>query len=87
MHLLKLPGELRDLIYELYLTVQGGYIPNYAIGKLTVADGKAVDLALTYTCKLVVAEMHGLALILILLHSRQSTATRIVRRLGGSPHT
>jgi hypothetical protein len=60
--LLTLPRELRDIIYYYYLEVEGGYIPNYTTRKLFRADGQPVDLTLTYACKQVAAEMHGLAL-------------------------
>jgi hypothetical protein len=60
--LLTLPRELRDLIYNYYLEVEGGYIPNYITKKLSRADGQPIDLTLAYTCKLVAAEMFGLPL-------------------------
>ncbi|KAK6213458.1 hypothetical protein QIS74_09460 [Colletotrichum tabaci] len=77
---LSLPREIRDKIYEHYLTVPGGYVcdpdrfaasamarteeqPDFSIvGVLKGADGQPIDLNLSYTCRLVASEMHGLAL-------------------------
>ncbi|KAB5535347.1 hypothetical protein GE09DRAFT_1291459 [Coniochaeta sp. 2T2.1] len=61
--LLALPRELRDQIYREYiLTDTEGYTYDFEAGKLRTADGSPIDLNLMYTCRLVAAEMAGLAL-------------------------
>ena len=50
--LFTLPRELRDMIYEYYLSTENGYSYCYETGKLTERDGLPIDIALTYTCKL-----------------------------------
>ncbi|KAL7938255.1 hypothetical protein V8C35DRAFT_291399 [Trichoderma chlorosporum] len=63
---LDLPPEVRNAIYELYVTVKGGYIFNFQSGKLGAAghDGSVqpIDQALKFTCKTVAKEMGGLDL-------------------------
>ena len=58
----KLPRELRDVVYEHYLTVDGGYIFNQTTRKFIAARFGRIELGLMYTCRLVVAELHGLPL-------------------------
>ncbi|OIW27072.1 hypothetical protein CONLIGDRAFT_495180 [Coniochaeta ligniaria NRRL 30616] len=62
--LLALPRELRDLIYREYVRsgTEDGYTYDFEAGKLRTADGLPIDLNLVYTCRLVAAEMEGLAL-------------------------
>ncbi|KAE8846616.1 hypothetical protein HRS9139_01183 [Pyrenophora teres f. teres] len=62
--LFALPRELRDLIYEFYLAVEGGYVFNPNTVRLVTANNNnaLIDLALAYTCKLAAAEMHNLGL-------------------------
>jgi hypothetical protein len=55
----KLPRELRDSIYQHYVTVEGGYHQNSITGKLVNANGQPIDLALAYACKLTAVEMRG----------------------------
>lgn len=59
---LKLPRELRDIIYTLYTQVDGGYAYNFATNQLVRADGGYTDNALILTCRQVAAEIQGLAL-------------------------
>jgi hypothetical protein len=59
---LQLPRELRDLIYDLYLRCDGGYVYNFETNKLAQANGDEIELALIYTCRQVAKEMIGLAL-------------------------
>ncbi|PVH96261.1 hypothetical protein DM02DRAFT_659358 [Periconia macrospinosa] len=60
--LLALPRELRNKIYEYYVTVPGGYKLDFHRNKLTTMDDKPVELRFMYTCTLVADEMRGLAL-------------------------
>ena len=60
--LFALPRELREIIYEYYLIVEGGYAFNPDTDKLTTADNEPIDLALSYTCKLAAVEMRNLGL-------------------------
>ncbi|EXF77733.1 hypothetical protein CFIO01_03054 [Colletotrichum fioriniae PJ7] len=63
---LSLPRELRDMIYERYLAVEGGYICDsraFIDGKLRAGDhGGPIDLNLTYVCRQTTKEMDGMAL-------------------------
>ncbi|KAF9871336.1 hypothetical protein CkaCkLH20_11257 [Colletotrichum karsti] len=70
---LRLPRELRDVIYKMYVTVDGGYkcdsnilveskLRGEARGRLTQANGEPIDLSLAYTCRIIANEMRGLAL-------------------------
>ncbi|KAI4933215.1 hypothetical protein J4E85_003620 [Alternaria conjuncta] len=60
--LLRLPRELRDLIYEEYVRVDGGYIYNPETNKLANADGSSIDLSLGLVCRQLATEFQGLAL-------------------------
>ncbi|KAF2692191.1 hypothetical protein K458DRAFT_286022 [Lentithecium fluviatile CBS 122367] len=60
-HLRGIPRELRDEILKAYVKVEGGYTYIFRSGKLT-AKGQPVDLALTFTYRLISEEMRGLAL-------------------------
>lgn len=51
--ILKLPAELRNKIYQEYFTVPGGYIFNFDSETLVAANGRPIDLALMYTCRLI----------------------------------
>jgi len=59
-----LPREVRDLIYEAYVTdgAVDGYFFDFQSGKLRTANYERIDLALTHTCRQVANEMRGLAL-------------------------
>ncbi|KAK4448824.1 hypothetical protein QBC34DRAFT_102927 [Podospora aff. communis PSN243] len=61
---LRLPREMRDQIYHEYLMLgtEGGYTYDFTANKLRTTDQKPIDLSLMYTCRLIAAEMHGLAL-------------------------
>ncbi|KAK0655002.1 hypothetical protein B0T16DRAFT_396019 [Cercophora newfieldiana] len=59
---LGLPRELRDQIYEDYLFTNDGYAYDYEAGKLRMADGRPIDLGLTYACRRTACEMQGVAL-------------------------
>ncbi|KAK1829761.1 hypothetical protein QBC39DRAFT_355838 [Podospora conica] len=63
-HLLSMPGEIRDMIYEHYIRIdaEDGYILHFETGKLRTATKKPIDLNLMYTCRQVADEMQGLAL-------------------------
>ncbi|KAI4694268.1 hypothetical protein J4E81_006484 [Alternaria sp. BMP 2799] len=60
--ILRLPRELRDLIYEHYVQVDGGYIHNFETNRLLRADGSPISTGLGLTCRQIAAEMQGLAL-------------------------
>jgi len=60
--LLRLPRELRDLIYEYYVQADGGYILNPETNKLVHADGTPICLSLALVCRQTQAEIDGLAL-------------------------
>lgn len=59
--LLRLPRELRDMIYEQYFAVENGYLYDAELGKLTQADNSPILLCLSYTCRQVACEVRGLA--------------------------
>ncbi|KAI2467495.1 hypothetical protein F4781DRAFT_444275 [Annulohypoxylon bovei var. microspora] len=58
----ELPRELRDLIYEEYVFIDGGYVFNLACWKLRDVSKPKHAFGLQRTCKAVHAEMEGLAL-------------------------
>ncbi|KAK4671402.1 hypothetical protein QC764_600595 [Podospora pseudoanserina] len=64
-HLLDIPGELRNYIYNEYLGAgpEDGdeYIYGFEANKLRTADNKPIDLRLMHTCKLIAIaqEMYG----------------------------
>jgi hypothetical protein len=60
--LLKLPREVRDMIYEHY-TRTDGYIHNFETNKLRQANGSPIDLSLTLTCRQIAQETNGLGLL------------------------
>ncbi|KAJ3577370.1 hypothetical protein NPX13_g3194 [Xylaria arbuscula] len=74
--LLKLPRELRDIIYDFYVAIDGGYVYDFRAGKLRGADApdRPIDLALTYTCRQITAEMRGVALSANTIHFRTYSA-------------
>jgi hypothetical protein len=61
-HFLRLPRELRDLIYEYYFDGEGGFKYDFVTNKLRWADGLSIDLSLVLACRQIAAETHGLAL-------------------------
>ncbi|KAF5966176.1 hypothetical protein FBULB1_11794 [Fusarium bulbicola] len=50
-HLVTLPYEVRDKIFQEYFRVEGGYVFNSESEKLTTADGQPIDFSLMYTCR------------------------------------
>ena len=58
--ILRLPRELRDLIYEHYVRIEGGYTYDYASNKLREPDGRPVSIALTASCRQIAYELRGL---------------------------
>ena len=58
---LDFPREVRDMIYESYVTETDGYHFDHESKKLRAAD-RPIDLSLMYTCKCIAAEMSGLPL-------------------------
>ena len=59
--LLRLPRELRELIYECITHDPNGYHYDHKLGKLRASSGP-VELNLMYTCRTIAREMSGLAL-------------------------
>ena len=59
---LRLPRELRDLIYQYYVLEYDGYHYEYESGKFRTSNHRPINLALMYTCKAIAAEMYGVAL-------------------------
>ncbi|KAI4619322.1 uncharacterized protein J4E87_007572 [Alternaria ethzedia] len=59
--ILRLPRELRDLIYEHYTRIDGGYTYDYASNKIREADGSPVSIALMLSCRQIASELRGLA--------------------------
>ncbi|KAF4994824.1 hypothetical protein FGRMN_5558 [Fusarium graminum] len=59
---LRLPNELRHIVYQAYFMLTEGYSCNSQSGKLTTSDGEPIDLALMYTCSLIAAETKDLPL-------------------------
>ncbi|KAF2120334.1 hypothetical protein BDV96DRAFT_323726 [Lophiotrema nucula] len=59
---LRLPRELRDLVYEHYVAEKGGYLYDFATYKLTTVDSQPIDLSLSRSCTLIATEMRGVAL-------------------------
>ncbi|EXF76433.1 hypothetical protein CFIO01_11820 [Colletotrichum fioriniae PJ7] len=62
---LSMPREVRDLVYQHYVVVDGGYVSasdGLLGGRLKRADGRPIDLNLMYACRLVADEMRHLAL-------------------------
>ncbi|KAF2790643.1 hypothetical protein K505DRAFT_364538 [Melanomma pulvis-pyrius CBS 109.77] len=60
--LFSLPRELRDMIYSYYLWEESGYHHDFKSDTLRTSDGRRIDLALIYTCKVIATEMEGLAM-------------------------
>ncbi|CAE7022156.1 hypothetical protein P3342_004985 [Pyrenophora teres f. teres] len=59
---LQLPRELRDLIYEYYFYVDGGYTHNFASNKLRRTGGDPIQFNLTHVCRQIVDETRELPL-------------------------
>lgn len=57
-----LPCELRYEIYKHYFTLDDGYAFQPGPGKLAASDGRPLDLALMYTCRLMAEETKDLPL-------------------------
>jgi hypothetical protein len=60
--ILRLPRELRDLIYDYYARMADGYSYRYTKNTLTNTDGSSIDLSLAFTCHQIAIEMIGFAL-------------------------
>ena len=60
--ILQLPRELRDLIYDHYFRLNGGYVYDFEANKLTQDDGTPISLSLVLTCRQIAHEVQGLAL-------------------------
>ncbi|CAH0057569.1 unnamed protein product [Clonostachys solani] len=57
-----LPPEIRVQVYKEYFTQEGGYHYNHDTGRLTLADGDPIDLALISTSRLIAQETRHLPL-------------------------
>lgn len=60
--LLRMPRELRDVVYHHYVKSKDGYVTSFATNKLKNGDGSRIDLALRMTCRQIATETRGLAL-------------------------
>jgi len=60
--LLRLPRELRDLIYQEYVRADGGYVYNPETNRLAQTDGSSIDVSLRLVCRQLASEVQGLAL-------------------------
>ncbi|PSN73517.1 hypothetical protein BS50DRAFT_583044 [Corynespora cassiicola Philippines] len=62
-HFLRLPREIRDLVYKNYVYEKDGYVFDSQTGKFaTKSNRNRIDLSLMYTCLQVGNEMKGVAL-------------------------
>ncbi|KAF5547051.1 hypothetical protein FPHYL_10343 [Fusarium phyllophilum] len=59
-HLVTLPYEVRDKIFQEYFRVEGGYVFNSESEKLTTADGQPIDFSLMHTCRLIAKDTRHL---------------------------
>ncbi|KAF5576792.1 hypothetical protein FPANT_10751 [Fusarium pseudoanthophilum] len=50
-HLVTLPYEVRDIIFQEYFRVEGGYVFSSKSEKLTTAGGQPIDFSLMYACR------------------------------------
>ncbi|KAF5617833.1 uncharacterized protein FTJAE_12492 [Fusarium tjaetaba] len=50
-HLVTLPYEVRDIIFQEYFRVKGGYVFSNESERLTTAGGQPIDFSLMYTCR------------------------------------
>jgi hypothetical protein len=57
-----LPRELRDMVYDYYVSEKDGYHLRYETGKLNLANGSHINFDFAYTCKRIENEMTGLFL-------------------------
>jgi hypothetical protein len=80
--LLRLPRELRDVIYEYYFTEPDGLVYDHKTNALTRSNGDRIDLELMYTCHAVAQETKGLALRINHLIFRTSFTEDLRERAG-----
>jgi hypothetical protein len=57
----QIPRELRDVIYDYYISQDAGYYFDSNSGRLRCLSGEHIDLSLMYTCKTIAVEMRGVA--------------------------
>ncbi|KXH28284.1 hypothetical protein CSIM01_09802 [Colletotrichum simmondsii] len=62
VHFFDFPREIRDLVYDHYVTVKGGYILDFDSNTLRGAGNEPLDLAFIYTCKKAASDLDGLPL-------------------------
>jgi hypothetical protein len=79
-HLLGLPREVRDLVYDFYFTLPGGYMFHFESKKLQDDEYQPLNLFLLYSCRQIASETHDLPLRLNTItfttrHSRAMSAT------------
>ncbi|KAI1099492.1 hypothetical protein F4804DRAFT_337200 [Jackrogersella minutella] len=75
-----LPRELRDMIYEEYVMIDGGYVFVHSSGKLKPANRIAHPFAFQHTCRRVHGEMEGLPLRMNPIMFSTTNGTHHVRR-------
>ncbi|KAF2437281.1 hypothetical protein P171DRAFT_425548 [Karstenula rhodostoma CBS 690.94] len=59
---LRLPRELRDIIYRHYVDDRDGYVYDFERNKLTHANGDRIDLSFSLVCRQISSEIAGVAL-------------------------
>jgi hypothetical protein len=60
--LLRLPREVRDIIYDYYVYSEDGYVYDFRTNKLRLANGNTISISLGFTCRQLAHELSGLAL-------------------------
>lgn len=64
-HLDRFPAEIREMVYQAYFAIDGGYVFNFATGKLMTPSGQPINLSLMRTCRKIYQEITiGLAVTL-----------------------
>jgi hypothetical protein len=49
--LLRLPREVRDIIYDYYVYSEDGYVYDFRTNKLRLANGNTISISLGFTCR------------------------------------
>jgi hypothetical protein len=79
---LRLPRELRDIIYTYYTAEPDGVVYDPRKEKLTKANGDRIELAFVCTCRLVAKELGGLSLSLNKITFHTSFSDDFCERAG-----
>ncbi|KAK1725149.1 uncharacterized protein BDZ83DRAFT_730579 [Colletotrichum acutatum] len=83
VHFFDFPREVRNFVYDHYVTIKGGYILDFASDTNRGAGNEPLDLAFIHTCKKAASDLDGLPLALnaltfstVYLEEHRSTAGR-----------